>query len=114
MKAVRRKHVEISIKLIDCGANVTAVHLVSIQVIDLYHIHVRKQYPDRNCSMIFVRTHACCAQTHAITARFLRAFSRNRAKLRQFAREIRRELQSHFSAGMAKSICTFGKKGSRC
>ena len=70
--------------------------------------------PNRNCSMNFVRTHAHCAQTRAITARLLRAFSRNRAKLRQFAREIQRGLQSHFSAGMAKSICTFGKKGSRC
>ena len=69
--------------------------------------------PDRNCSMNFVRTHARCAQTRAITASFLHAFSRNRAKLRQFAREIPRELQSHFSARMAKSICTFGKKGSQ-
>ena len=46
--------------------------------------------------MNFVRTHACCAQTREITTRFLRAFSRNRAKRRQFAREKRRELQSHF------------------
>ena len=46
--------------------------------------------------MNFVRTHACCAQTRKITTRFLRAFSRNRAKLRQFARKKRRELQSHF------------------
>ena len=52
--------------------------------------------PDRNYSMNFVRTHACSAQTRKITARFLRVFSRNRAKLRQFAREKRRELQSHF------------------
>ena len=73
-----------------------------------------REGPDRNCSMNFVRTHACCAQTRAITARFLHVFSRNRAKLRQFACEIQRELQSHFSAGMAKCICAFGKKGSRC
>ena len=53
-------------------------------------------HPDRNCSMNFVRTHACCVQTREITARFLCAFSRNRAKLRQFAREKRRELQSRF------------------
>ena len=52
--------------------------------------------PDRNCSMNFVRTHACCAQTREITARFLRAFLRNRAKLRQFACEKWQELQSHF------------------
>ena len=76
-----------------------------------YNIHVT-MIPDRNCSMNFVRTHACCTQTHAITARFLCVFSRNRAKRRQFAREI--WLQSHFSAGMAKSMRTFGKKGSRC
>ena len=52
--------------------------------------------PDRNCSMNFVRTHACCTQTCEITARFLRALAQIRAKLRQFAREKRRELQSHF------------------
>ena len=54
------------------------------------------------------RANACVLR--AITTRFLRAFSRNRAKLRQFAREIRRELQSHFSAGMANLFAPSGRK----
>ena len=37
--------------------------------------------PDRNCSMNFARTHACCAQTREITARFLRAKSRKTASI---------------------------------
>ena len=40
-----------------------------------------KTLPDRNCSINFVRTHARCAQTRAITARFLRAKSRKTASI---------------------------------
>ena len=36
---------------------------------------------DRNCSMNFVRTHACCVQTREITSRFLRAKSRKTASI---------------------------------
>ena len=41
-------------------------------------------------------------QTREITARFLRAFSRNRAKLCQFAHEKRRKLQSRFQCWHGK------------
>ena len=40
-------------------------------------MHIAGAPPDRNCSMNFVRMHACCAQTREIIDRFLRTFSRN-------------------------------------